>query len=538
MPLFIDKAVVLWTGEEIKKGQIVTQGIYKQLLEYISNRINSYHGINKSTSFYDLLMGNRLQQLSDVVYVCYKETDYSGPTMARQSLNVRPMSCLADISKACTSKGFHAEIKNLILALQHPGDSNLDSLDLNANHALVKLGKSDHSIKDRLGLPSKDKVLISNYKMNCSLLERMALQLEWSSWARFNNLLFPFECTVPINWEWRKTELETVAGWKPSLVKFVCWITLAYLPVEVLEAFKQIDAFCEELDLERPDVVVSNSGLHSQSLFNHLVNRWRESGTKLWYAQHGGSYGTEKNLAIQAYEIRVSDQFFSWGWKDISDKVLPLPPVYSFKVKDRKIKDESFSIYLNCCDYPEVQYRLTCQPSNELLQNFYRETHEFLGFLSEDIRVCVRPYPKEYEFPFAKLLEANFPAATFDHSRTLPSVRYMKHDLIVHNYFNTSALESLAMNIPTICFYNSVTMNFQENFLPFELVLRKLGILHTTADSAAKFISSPHFNLSKWWMNDELQSQRLRFCRIYANITPNWKSVMSSQLKALRKLAQ
>ena len=519
-----------WTAKEIERGQINTRAIYTQLLGYISAKINSYLKLEKSTAFYDLLLGYKLEQISHIVYICDKELGSSRLSGMDLPIDLRPMACLADISRACQTKRFHADIKNLVLALRRADFNDFLPLKLDTETVLVKLGRPNQSIKDRLGLPSKKKILISNVKMNCSFLERTALRVEWRNWACFNDLLFPFQYTSAVDWDWRIAELKRVGDWEPSLFKLACWIALAYLPVEVLEAFKAIDIFCSELDLDRPDIVFSNSGLHSKSLFNHIVAKWCERGTKLWYAQHGGSYGIEKNLPVQAYEIRVSEKFFSWGWKEKSNKVLPMPPVYSYKAKNRVAQGKDLSIYLNCCDYPEVQFRLSCQPSNGLLQEFYRATNEFLDCINEEIDICIRPYPHEYDYPFTELLKSKFPAATFDHSRLRPTVRYHKHDLIVHNYFNTSALESLAMNIPTICFYSSATLNFDDSFLASELILRKLGILHSTASSAAEFICNEDFNLNKWWMSDELQSQRIRFCRSYANLTPKWKSIMSSQL--------
>jgi putative transferase (TIGR04331 family) len=88
--------------------------------------------------------------------------------------------------------------------------------------------------------------------------------------------------------------------------------------------------------------------------------------------------------------------------------------------------------------------------------------------------------------------------------------------LIVHSYDSTGILETLALNIPTLCFWTGGTSHLRASAVPFYELLADAGILHATADSAARKVAHVWSDVRSWWRGAAVQSARLGFCHEYA----------------------
>jgi len=132
-------------------------------------------------------------------------------------------------------------------------------------------------------------------------------------------------------------------------------------------------------------------------------------GTRLLYHQHGGGYGLQSQLALEDYEIRVSDQFYTWGWKRKDTSVLPLSPAISSRNRNHR----GDSILLNCADYPLVPCRLMFEPMPGTIETMHRNTCEFLIGLPDRRRLVIRPYPTDYGWGALKAMHAAAPEAKY-----------------------------------------------------------------------------------------------------------------------------
>ena len=90
--------------------------------------------------------------------------------------------------------------------------------------------------------------------------------------------------------------------------------------------------------------------------------------------------------------------------------------------------------------------------------------------------------------------------------------------LIVHSYDSTGILETLSLNIPTICFWRGGLEHLLPDAKPYYELLEDVGILVTTPERAAEIVALHWENIDKWWRNQDIQDARKAFIRQYARM--------------------
>ena len=125
------------------------------------------------------------------------------------------------------------------------------------------------------------------------------------------------------------------------------------------------------------------------------------------------------------------------------------------------------------------------------------------------------------------------PDAEFDDFKKSSAFRFAESRLVIHNYLGTSWLETLALDIPTVCFYDPETYAFREAAQPYINSLATVGVLHRSGNSAALFVASLGDDMEKWWAKVEVQKARRNFVKQYANFSPDWKEQWEQEFKAV-----
>ena len=97
-----------------------------------------------------------------------------------------------------------------------------------------------------------------------------------------------------------------------------------------------------------------------------------------------------------------------------------------------------------------------------------------------------------------------------------------EYALYICNYVGTTWLETLASNFPTICFYDPSVIAFRQNVKPLINALEKIGVLHTSPESAAEKVIEIYENPNNWWKTGEVQEIRSAFVNQYARFDDDW----------------
>ncbi len=290
------------------------------------------------------------------------------------------------------------------------------------------------------------------------------------------------------------------------------------LPLNFLENFLNESKFYECLFRSNISAIVSNSWMQSDE-HKFWVSKQVEMGTKLVNFQHGGGYGCTKNITSEYLERTIADVFISWGWESDS-KVISAPSLLLFEVLsqkkwcDRKIDNRMILWTGNeTTRYPVfIQGRSTCMNAY-----YFNQQKRFRCLLNdcvvEEIVMRIRPESKNKDF-----LEASLPGIKIH----LPSDRGTFYDqlynakILISDTGETTFLFGLALNIPTLVFWDPSTLLLRDDAILYFKELEDVGIYHSTPESAAIKLNQIADNPYLWWASESLQDVRKRFCYRFA----------------------
>lgn len=507
-----DKDMVALGLDEIAEGRDVLLAEFKRLMD-------DYHRFEKSLTYYDGIAGDWLEQFSHMVFVATAEVLASDGSLIKPSYQIPVYADTSayqkQIVKDFAARDFLRELVAELLA-----GRSIVLWRFQADSVPIVSGGNKRVVLNafRSIATSRPDVLLVDPYWKCSRTEIAATLFTWRRWVALDNLQYPIRVVASLNADWRRDQACRV-GPAGNLLDVLKALLPLYIPVVFLEGFAAYHAAVLEMPVVRPKVIYSANALHGDFSFKLLVADWRSKGTRFLYHQHGGGYGIDRTLWHEEFETRVSDRFFSWGWvRSDTQKVQPLSPAAIYCPRSRPKY-----ILLVCVDYPKSIYRLNFQPMPGSIQIMHRENYEFLDALPDHKDLLVRPYPRDYGWGYVNMLREAAPEAMFDNRRVSVHIRYAQSRLVVHGYLATGYLETLALNIPTVCFYDPSAYAFRAESQPFMNELERVGILHRSGKSAARFVTEVCKDPEGWWAKDDVQAARSRFVERYANFAPDWK---------------
>lgn len=519
---------ITWNQAEVVDALNFLEQQQALFLTRLTELLNSFHGINKSPAYYELLCGNWLQHFTHALYAAYLDVIH-GLTDIVEHSEISVFSDHTDYLRAIIEDPlFSKQLRWQVIRLLNR--SNCDRIKFAQQIQLVRGPLSStrrrfkSSVLDRVGKKSASFVL-HRPSVKCSHAEWFQVLWKWREWAREESFEYPIEVTARVDVVWRHKQSADISV--HDFHDLVNALLPLYVPVMYLEGFAIYRQEAHGLNLPRPKVLYTGTGLHNSPLFQTLAADWREEGTKLIGHQHGGNYGLDRVHSIEEHENRVLDRFYTLGWKGASPKQIPSVGAIS-SVQQLRPSRKANRVLLVCISFPTQVYRIQflAMPSN--INMSITETGEFICGMSSRQKLVVRP-SFDYGWGMADLLKI-YPDLRRDDTRS--SIKsYKISDLIIHNYLGTSWLETLALNIPTVCFYSADIYAFRDAAQPYIDDLEAVGILHRSGADAARFVMSVINDPQGWWRRPEVQEARRSFVLNYANFSPDWATKWERQFK-------
>lgn len=486
------------------------------VLDRLKELLDSYHGEPRSLAYYDLLASDWLEHFTHLIYAAWREVlAGNAPT---ESLPIPVAADLADQAKQrWQESGLHEHLRWAVAKLLD-GASPID-WQFGCESVLIASGGQERlPLRLLRGLATaRPDILVTFPSYKCSHKEWAGALWNWRRWLAWDNLQYPIRVSARLDTTWRKAQAASALP-ATNLDELLRVLLPLHLPVALLEGFAEYRNAVLSFPVIRPKAVSSANALHNHLAWKLLVAEWRQQGTLLLYHQHGGGYGIDLAHTIEEFEIRVSDRYYTWGWRRAESHVKPLsaPPPNAPR-RARKW------LLLSCIDMPRVVYRLHFHPMPGTIQTMHRETCEFLAALPDRSKLLVRPYPHDYGWGLVGMMHKAAPDATFDEHRGRSAARYAESRLVIHNYLGTGWLETLALDIPTVCIYDTSAYAFREATQPFIDALGRVGVLHCSGAAAARFVTRLGGNPESWWKQPDVQEARRNFVEHYANFSPDWK---------------
>ena len=143
----------------------------------------------------------------------------------------------------------------------------------------------------------------------------------------------------------------------------------------------------------------------------------------------------------------------------------------------------------------------------------------------------VRPFPGVASGFAARVAALGAPGVGLAQGESIVA-QYAATRIAIHAYLGSSWLETLGWDVPTVCLHDPASYAFRPDAAPLLDALRRVGILHDSAASAAAHLAAIDADPSAWWGSADVQIARIAFCDRFANFAPTWEGELERELGA------
>jgi len=492
---------VAWNPHMVERAHEETFKIYENLLTELAAELNEYHSISWTTEQYRKLIGNWLLHFIHILHDRWLGIE-NRPIPENGILQSIPFTKLG-LEKYHESDHLNLLLYDQIAQIRDGGKLQTGdfppSISCHANFKFSTWSENRIQIYDAyFHIPGSR--LYGYWEK---------FKLYWGCRSEASRLVLDNSKStkVDLDIDWRsRRKSSRGSSYENAFSKLI----QLHLPVEFLEGFSSLRECAKKYKYKALYTAIAmTSG--SSTPINFIAAEWHGK-TKLLTHQHGGGIGLEKVNISEAYSRSVSDSFYTWGWEE-DKKTIPLSTamrIQSIEVEARR------GILLKVSAYPRYVYRIMYQHMS--LQNIelFNQTIRFVDLIKHldlDVSCCRWDYGWQLKRRFIE--------------RGVPVLDRCRHDatyaLHTANYLQTSWLETMAADIPTICFFDPNVSVFREKAQQHIDALEGVGILHRSPESAAAKVMEVCIDPQHWWQKDEVRVARKAFVGQYACLRDGWQ---------------
>ena len=204
------------------------------------------------------------------------------------------------------------------------------------------------------------------------------------------------------------------------------------------------------------------------------------------------------------------------GWDCEGKKFKKMASLFPFTIPKKEKKYDI--LYLHYPSQPKREFYQSCCMNegagaitqHELADKFFKNLSD-----STLKKILYRDYPKDYPHPFVTINNKS------NSSNYLNKVNYISpskfkgetskeqiasSSLVIVNMLSTAYLESILMNVPTICLIDRKCLLLDKKYSDFFDDLIEAKIIHTNLDSSLKHFEAIHSNPVEWWNMSKTQN--------------------------------
>jgi len=526
------------TQQELLQVCEEVENLYQDLIHIFSKILNDFHELRESVRFWKILIGPWLYWLINVGYDKYFRL------LKANEKNCGPLLGLP-VNYFITPK----DTSDFTFNINYGDTYNLQiitSIAYLINFPVVISESQDvtfiNANKDVCFRQKNISLKIKIYHLIQKLFYSYANIILYNSYHSFrfvynlflesNGKIVEFPCDNEVlgesslisNAQFRQKFKEKIfsliSGQKTGTIKeVILQLASEQIPICFLEGFSKLkNSSKKKFGVKIPKKIASASSWYCDELFKLWAADSVSKGTKLLGLQHGGNYGASSYLFNEQHELEITDQYFTWGWKDnLNKKIIPSPAQKLLDIiryfPGRSVCDDI--LYLGTSgsrfllQFPEVP---------EKFPKYYGNQVEFISNLSSILtkRLKIRLHNEDGIWQIQKRLSQKFAGLNFE-TLDLPFRNSIaKAKIIVCDHLSTTFIEVLASNIPIILFWDPEIVCLRSSAQPYFDQLKEIGILHDSAKSAAEFLNLRYEEIGKWWYSSECQSVVNNFCNTFA----------------------
>jgi len=532
-----DMDVIVAPAFGLKEKQENTEYIYtlySKILSEVGEQLNKYHHTNHGLRYWSILLGNWLQRYLEVMFNRYFTIEQALKNYKIASTTIFDS---IDYSLATTDSlqfiwACNNDVwNNMIYArvLKHIGcrDIELNSIRIKdegvfkldtcsvATHRF-SMNQLINSISNNI-LPmlskSNDAFIINSYlptrqEINLQIALGQCPQLWQNQSLNATSIDIEMRRKFMINSECHSGFEEFIRNLLPDII-----------PTCYLEGYADLNKQVESLPWpSKPQFIFTSNNFDTDEIFKAWVGLKTEQGVPYFTGQHGNHYGTHYLWgSFIRPERSAADKFFTWGWDDGDTKNIP---AFNFKIVDRPrlTKRDGGLLLIELC----APHLISLYDTHYEFGIYQEQQFLFVEALPENIQseLTVRLHSEWHDMRWSEDLrwKDRIPTVYLETGKAPIQKLISRSRLVVHSYDSTGILEGLALNIPTLCFWNGGLDHLLPTAKPYYELLREAGILADSPEHAAQLVTKYWDHIDDWWEDGQVQSARRLFCAQYSRV--------------------
>lgn len=532
------------------------QSFNKKILQELTPVLNNLHGTNYSVRSWNLLIGYWLTQFTAVIFdrwtmierAVEQYDDLETILLPYDLDDIAPNDISEAIELFVDDDWNHKIYSEIILKytdIQILNEKNVSRLTKPESSVLSNtkpsiLTGSKGVIKRLMSKLGGFTKLNNDYFFSSTglkPLELLRLQVSLGLVPAF--VRFPKSPLLPLDSqfrEWRLVSLES----DNQFEKVVRFLLPMCMPKTYLEGFIECRNKIKNFKLPKaPKVIFTSNDHFSNDLFKIWAMDKLEKGARLVIGQHGGGAFHKFNGAT-SFELSVCDSYITTGEGNNLDQTIYHVGRFNNKLKLEQY-DKNGEALLMTVAMPRYSYDLRAMIIAGQMDSYFNDQFSFYANLSENIqkKLYVRIYPDgDYDWDQKKRWIDCFPNVLIDKGMSSIEKQVKKSRLVISTYNATTYNETLANNVPTVIYWDSMFWEISTESIPYFQVLKEVGIFHDTPESAAQHVNNIWNDVSLWWKSKTVQLAREKFCKQYASISPNMLNKLKFSLRKEMKLSE
>jgi putative transferase (TIGR04331 family) len=498
--------------------------LYERVLPALGDHLNEIHSIAHSTAYWRIVLGPWLGYFIQILH----DRWYS-IKQALESYDITGSVFLSYVDEDAVPNGMHefhsfyqSDDWNHIIYAMLLKRYGIDGVEEKTRAAAVP--RAEYARPGRIKATarfvfSRLKTIFSTDRYVFCFGLKTNLNIYINSLFRWKQIPAPWDQLYadPISFDIRRRQWKLRYAPQDEFERLICdWIPL-HLPKIYLEGY---DAAVTKIKSSNwphfPRMIMTDNALNADDHFKIYTAEHVTDQVPLYIAQHGGFYGTGKWGFNEEHEISISTNFLSWGWR--AERLPGVIPYGNMNYKEKRkpaIKGDKLVIVLNAPHrYSYWQYST---PIGRQFLDYFDDQCEFIETLSTAVRcqLVLRLYIRDYRWHQKERFQERFSDVKIDDGK-IPYARLLgSSKIFVSTYNATTFLETLAMDIPTVMVWRPDHSELREQAVPHFELLKKVGIFHESAESAAVHINAVWDDVDGWWQSRALQQAVTAFCDIY-----------------------
>ena len=295
-----------------------------------------------------------------------------------------------------------------------------------------------------------------------------------------------------------------------------------------------------------PNVAITAFTINYRRCFEFWAAYHAEnSGTKLVISQHGGGYGIARHISLDYHFTKCFDKYYTWGSNVFKKpQAKPMPSMRLTATKNKLDSSNS--------NGPIMWVATTVARYKTFADDGLVGPHMILYFEEQqDFYEALRDEAKDlllwrfFNEPWEDLDRIREFAPNLKVQRGLKKQLGKESDFIselkkcrlsIHTANETTYLEALSSDFPSLVFWNPLYYEVHEELQPFFDELEAVGILHYSPVSAATKLNQIYKSPGEWWYSRSVQEARKNFCDALAitgdDLVEQWQSELKLQFES------